>query len=140
MVEEYEKKTPVFDWAKGDFAVDPQRRVVTATEKDAVAQIIIKAQQTVRGVHPIYADTENPDKNHTYGSDVETVLVADLTEAGRLSELERATKDAIIYDPWVTGVYGITINRQGTDKAVAELTADTIFGEVSLEGVNLTNG
>jgi len=138
MVEEYQKKTPVFDWETGDFAVDPQRRVVTVTEEKAVEQVIIKALQTHRAIFLIYADPENADSNHKYGNDVGNVLAANLSDEARLSELERAVKEALIYDPWILDVYDIQVSRQGNNEALASFTIKTIFDrEYTFEGVNL---
>jgi len=141
MVEEYQKKTPVFDWEKGDFVVDPQRRVITVTEEKAVEQVIIKALQTQRAIFLIYADPENEDNNHKYGNDAANVLTANLSDDARLSELKRAVKEALVYDPWILDVYDIEVSRLGTSEVTADFKVKTIFDrEYTFEGVNLTNG
>lgn len=132
------KKSPLFDWGKGEFMLAPGR-VLTGTESKAVEQVIIKAQQTARGVYLIYADTENPALNHKYGSDVHDIAVRrDLTEDVRRSELERAIRDAILYDPWVIGVHDIVITRRGTNEVYADFKVTTIYDtEIEVEGVAL---
>lgn len=141
MVEEYQKKTPAFDWEKGDFATDPQRRVITVTEEQAIEQIILKALQTQRGIFLIYADPENEDNDHKYGNDSRAILAADLSDDARISELQRAVKEAIIYLPGVLEVFDISVARQGASDVTASFKVKTIFDRVyEFEGVNLTNG
>lgn len=132
------KKSPLFDWEQGEF-ITAQGHVLTGTEDKAVEQIIIKAQQTARGVYLIYAESENPALNHKYGSDVHDILLRrDLTEDVRVSELERAIREAIIYDPWITDVYDIVITRQGTNEVIADFKVKTIYDtEIEVEGVAL---
>lgn len=174
MAEESEKRTPVFEWIKdengeyvGDFKLDPQGNIVTVTEQQAVEQIVIKAQQTARGVFLIYADLDNEELDHKYGNDAQDILTRpDLPEAVRIDELKRAVREAIIYDPWITDVYDIIISRD-PDATVDQLEAlnpllqkketpkgekqyDAVYGrfkvstifdtEVVIQGVNLTNG
>lgn len=142
---ENEKRTPVFNWEVnqegvpyGDFKTDPQRRVVTVTGQEAVEQIVIKAQATARGVYLIYADPENTGRNHKYGNDAFEILGKDLAEEVRISELQRAIKQALIYDPWIKDVTDITVSRLGTEKATADFTVKTIFDrEIEVKGVPL---
>ena len=124
------RKTPVFDWEAGEFALDAARKVRTSTGAEAVIEVVTKAQQTIRGAYLIYgADPEvSGSKGHTYGSDVDTVRVSDLPTAAKLSEMERAVKDAIMYDPWVKDVRDITVTRQGSDEALITATIDHIYG------------
>lgn len=139
MAEENEKRTPVFDWDKGEFAVNLNKAVVTAAEGEAVKQIILKAYSTARGVFLIYANVEDPEDDHVYGNDAQEVLTrADLNEEARISELERAIEEALIHDPWITEVYDIVIERLGTDEATASFKVGTVFDrEVIIEGVEL---
>lgn len=141
MAEESEKRTPLFDWEKGEFVLDLNGRVKTATGQKAAAEIIFKAQQTARGVYEIYADVDDPDLNHKYGSEAQDIATRrDLTAGTRLSELQRAMREAIIYDPWVLDAYNFTLTQEG-DQVYADFWVRTIFDEVlQIEGVNLTNG
>lgn len=130
---EQDKKTPVFDWELGEFVTN-QGTVITATGTAAVEEIIHKAQRTARGVYLIYANTEDADLNHKYGSDVQDIVRrSDLTEEARISELKRAIKEALIYDPWIVDVYGITIDRQNNGDVIAAYTVSTIFDEEIVE-------
>mgnify|MGYP000884157014 CR=1 FL=1 len=155
MAEENEKRSPVFDWDAGDFVMDPQGNVKTVTGSEAVVQIVLKAQQTVRSMYLIYADIDNPDRSHTYGNDAFHVLRAgDLSEEARISELERAVNESLIYDPWITAVEDIDIKRRkdltgdepyvpaegdhvNADEVYASFTVLHIFGESRVEGVTL---
>jgi hypothetical protein len=124
------RKTPVFDWQRGDFATDLTGRVVTATGTPAVEQIVLKAQQTIRGLFLIYAaDPEVTDsKGHSYGSDVDNIRNSDLPTAAKLSELERAVMEAVIYDPWVNDVSDISVTNQGMDEGLITATITHIYG------------
>lgn len=143
MVAENEKRIPVFDWETGDFARDPQGAIVTATELDAVEQIIIKNLQTQRGFHIIYADPEHPKNDHKYGNDTVDVMTRrGLTDGVRISEMKRAIREALIYDGWILDVYDIILYREGnTDTVQASFTVKTIFGhDIYAEGVSVING
>lgn len=137
------RQTPVFDWNAGDFLVDFQGNVVTAKEGAAAEQVIIKAQQTRRGVFLLYANTDNPDLNHKYGSDVHDVAVRrDLSEEVRISEIKRTLKEAVAYDPWVLDVYDIAVYKavdtDGLTKDFASYKVKTIYDEeIEVEGVAL---
>lgn len=155
---ENEKRTPVFDWITGEFKTDLQGRVVTVTEAEAVAQIVLKAQQTVRGVYLIYGNMEEPELDHTYGSDAENVLQAgDISEDVRIDELKRAAEESVLYDPWILAVEDIEIKRRkdltgqegfllpatdhiDVDEVYASFTVQHIFGSTRIEGVNITDG
>jgi len=155
MAEEQEKRSPVFDWETGEFVQDLQGNVATVTEGLAVEQIVIKALQTVRSVYLVYADVENPERHHTYGNDTFYVLQAgELSEEARLSELERAVEECLVYDPWITGIQDLQIKRRNqlagdepyvpaagdhikTDEVYASFTVLHIFGESSVEEASL---
>jgi hypothetical protein len=128
------RKTPVFDWQAGEFATDLQGRVRTATGAPAVEQIILKAQQTVRGDFLVYAaDPEVPgSRGHTYGSDVDNIRISDLPNSAKLSEMERAVQEALIYDPWIKAVRDVSVQRQGTDEALITATVDHIYGTTTV--------
>jgi Protein of unknown function (DUF2634) len=111
-VAEEDKRSPVFNWQTGEFETDLQNRIITVTEGEAMEQIILKAQQTARGAYLIYANVDDPDLNHIYGSDAWEVLrEPDLPEAVRIDELKRVIREAIEYDPWVTEVSEVRISR-----------------------------
>lgn len=151
-----EKRTPVFDWQAGDFAVDLQGKQLTATVDEAVKQIVLKALQTDRGFFLIYENLEDEELDDAYGSDVADIATrAELPEDVRLDEIKRAIKEALIYDDWITDVYDIVLTRRrdsktitnedgtvteiATDELYADLTVNHIFGTTSLEGVNVFN-
>lgn len=142
---ESDKRTPVFDYAAGDFVKDNQGAILTVTEGAAMEQIALKALITVRGVHRIYANIEE-DRNHKYGNDTENVLRQDVSEEVRIAELKRAIYEALIYDPWVTDVYDISVSRDPEgiqvggeiDAAYMSCKLSTIFDkDITLDGVNL---
>ena len=137
-VEKTKQRTPIFDWQAGEFAVDPQGRVTTATQGAAVAQIAIKALQTRRGAYTIYAAPGEPQRDHKYGSDASAVVAANLDIATQESELKRAAVEALIYDPFILEVNDITLTYLNSDSV--EMTADlkSIFDRSQIvEGVSL---
>jgi len=145
MAAENEKRIPVFEWVQGveggtwgDFKTDMQGRVVTVTGPEAAEQVILKALRTVRGIYAIYADPANTNNNHKYGNDTLDIMTRHgLSDAVRLSEMQRTIKEALEYDPWIVGVSGINIVRQGDTDAVVSLTVKTIFDTINLEGVQI---
>lgn len=156
-VTDEEKRVPVFDWQRGDFLLDLQGSVVTVTQAEAVEQIVIKAQQTVRGAFLIYANLDDPTLDHVYGNDAASILTAgDLPDDVRMDELKRAAEESLIYDPWITAVEDIVIKRRSEvtaddgfvlsddpapgDEIYASFTVQHIFGATRVEGVNLSNG
>lgn len=132
------RKTPVFDFQAGEFVLN-FGRVVAATGGSAVKEIIQKAQLTPRGKYLVYAN-ELPSLNHKYGSDVQDIATRrDLSEELRLSELKRAVKDAIAYDPWVMEVYSVDVYRTGRDELVMDYAVRTIYDtDLEVKGVALS--
>lgn len=138
-----EMRVPIFDFDKGDFVTGGNGQVLTATGSLAVAQIAIKAEQTQRKKYNVYGDYEDPTRNHIYGSDVLNIAVReDLPENVRHSEIERAAKDAIRYDPWVEDVTTATYYQEITDdgkvRDMVDLTIEDVFGgSIDVKGVEV---
>lgn len=129
-------KTPVFDWNTMDFAQDSQGGVKVAYGSDAMEQIAIKAQQTPRGKYLIYADPENLALHHKYGSDAWAVLSDQtISDPVRISELRRATREAILYDPWIKDVGAVDIyqevGKDGVTLWYADFTITSIWDETT---------
>ncbi|MGG3803175.1 DUF2634 domain-containing protein [Metabacillus fastidiosus] len=151
MAEEIEKKVPLFDWEEEDFVTDDRGRVITVTGGQAAQEIALKALNTIRSTFSIYFNVEDEDLDDKYGNDTLNVIrEPDLTEEARLSEVERAVRDALLYDPWFTGIenlsikrlngpgnYGIGADHLNGDEVEISLTLQTIFDDVTLEGVIL---
>lgn len=136
-----DKVTPVFDWEKGDFVV-AAGKVAVVGGSDAVKHVVSKALHTERGVHLVYANLENPDLHHKYGSDVYDVLRRDLDEATRVSELRRTLREALVYDAYIKDVVDIVIEKSEDDSNgyVASYTLVTVFDtKVKVEGVALND-
>lgn len=139
------RKTPIFNWETGDFQLNYQGVVVTATEGKAAEQVILKAQATPRGRYLIYMDTDNVDLDNKYGSDVLDVAVRqDLSKSVRDSEVIRAIKEALIYDEWIEDVIDIilyqAVDTDGVKKDFASFTVATIYDEnIEVKGV-VVNG
>lgn len=132
-----DKKSPVFDWLTGDFSTDINGKVLIVGGAEAAEQIIIKAEQTTRGRFRIYANPDNALLDHKYGNDASIILTRpDITDAVRLSELRRAVKEALIYDPWIRDVVDVVIARQDANDVYVNFTAKTLFDkDVTIEGV-----
>lgn len=137
-----ERKTPVFDWDAGEFAMGIGGVVRTVTGLDAATQVVQKAENTQLGKYAAYGDMEDLTRNHIYGSRVHDVAVRkDIPEAVRLSEMEREAREAVIYDPWVTAVLEAkAYSRKDEDDVVRyyiNLTVETIFGVITTQGVKI---
>lgn len=138
-----ERKVPVFDWDKMDFAIGIGGVVQTAQGNEAVAQVVVKAQQTQLGKHNVYANFEDETLNHIYGSRVHEVVVRkDLPEAVKLSEVEREATEAISYDPWVKSVTNVKaysqVDNDSETRYYLDMIVETVFcGNLSLQGVKI---
>lgn len=146
-----DKKTPVFDFKTGEFMTDDHGRILTTGGILGAVVVIMKAQQTPRATHPVYRNAINTRLNHKYGNSAWHILTRpDLTEEVRLSEMKRAMREAILYDPWVLEVYNMSIVRRSVnerpvrdgskqtpvDVLDTEFTVRTIFDEeLTVRGV-----
>ncbi|MGP9042096.1 DUF2634 domain-containing protein [Cytobacillus kochii] len=133
MAEEFERRSPVFDWEKGDFALDPGGNVITTTEGPAAMQIILKALQTTRGVFAIYANLEDEDLDHKYGSDIPDILRDhSISLSVKEDEIKRAIEEALVYIDWVSSVDNVEFNLKPGEINAVEISCDvvTIFDEV----------
>lgn len=136
------KKTPVFDWATGQFALGVGGTVKTATGTEAVAMIAQKALNTQLGKYSVYADYEDFSKNHIYGSRVHDIAVRrDLPEAVRLSEIERETKETLRYDPRIKEVTSVSVYtgyENGEQCIYTDIELVTVYNkQVEVKGVRV---
>lgn len=91
-------RVPVFDFDTGEFVIGLDGTVKTVTGSEAVGMIAVKAEETERGIFPVYGDFENEEENHVYGSDVKAYgICGDYPKDVRLSEVKRAAEEAIAY-------------------------------------------
>lgn len=134
-------RVPVFDFDTGEFVIGLDGSVKTVTGSQAVGIIAVKAEQTERGVFPVYGDYENEEENHVYGSDVKAFgICGEYPNDVRLSEVRRAAEEAIAYDPWIESVDSVTV-IEGNDKAnrpcfIVDIYFTDIFrNSVLVEGV-----
>lgn len=134
-------RVPVFDFDTGEFVIGLDGSVKTVTGSQAVGIIAVKAEQTERGVFPVYGDYENEEENHVYGSDVKAFgICGEYPNDVRLSEVRRAAEEAIAYDPWIESVDSVTVT-EGNDKAnrpcfIVDIYFTDIFrNSVLVEGV-----
>jgi hypothetical protein len=144
MAEEFERRSPIFDWDKGDFAQNPDGSVKTATQGAAAEQIIVKALQTPRARFLIYANLEDEDLDHKYGSDVPDILRDyTISQEVKKDEVQRAIADALMYLDWVESVENVTFAVIDGEIGAIEANFDvlTIWDEViSMQGVTIING
>ena len=56
-------RVPVFDFDTGEFVIGLDGTVKTVTGSEAVGMIAVKAEETERGVFPVYGDFENEEEN-----------------------------------------------------------------------------
>ena len=135
-------KSPSFNWNTMEFNVGSNGAVLVVEDELAVKEVAVKAQQTPRGVYTLYADPDNVDLDHKYGSDVLDILTRrDLSEDIQISELKRAIKEALVYDPWITDVKDIKIYTvaEGTRKMTyVDYTLVTTFDKnIDVKGAGL---
>lgn len=140
MAEESEKRSPVFDWENGEFLLDHANNVMTVTEQEAAEQIIIKALQTARGAFLIYANVDDEDLHHKYGSDVPDIQKdGTISQQVKEDEIKRAVEEALIYLDWVNEVNNIALNTDNADPEVS-LDVVTVFDRViEIKGAALQN-
>lgn len=143
MAENTELRVPVFDFDTGEFVVGLNGTVKTVTGSQAVGMVVMKAEQTERGVFPVYGDYENEEENHVYGSDVKAFgICGDYPKDVRMSEVKRAAKEAIAYDPWVVSVDSVTVeegkDQNGRPCFIEDIEFTDIFrNSVLVEGVEV---
>lgn len=143
MAENIDLRVPVFDFDTGEFVLSLDGAVKTVTGSEAVGVITIKAEQTERGVFPVYGDYENEEDNHIYGSDVKAFgICGEYPKDVRLSEIKRAAEEAIAYDPWIKSVDSVEV-AEGTDRngypcfIVSIAFTDIFRNAVLVEGVEV---
>ena len=143
MAENNDLRVPVFDFDTGEFVIGLDGVVETVTGSQAVGVIAVKAEQTERGVFPVYGNFEDEEENHIYGSDVKAYgICGEYPEDVRLSEVKRAAEEAIAYDPWVVSVDSVTVEK-GEDKEgrpcfIVDIEFTDIFrNAVLVEGVEV---
>lgn len=141
MAEEFERRSPVFDWERGDFARDPSGNVISVTETRAATEIIIKALQTARGRYLLYANLEDDDLHHKYGSDVPDITRDHtISRAVKEDEIKRSIRESLIYLDWVESVENIVFQQRTGELESVEVSCDvvTTFDEViTVEGVTI---
>ncbi len=143
MATDTEIKVPVFDFDTGEFVIGLDGAVKTVTGSEAVGVLVVKAEQTERGVFPVYGDYENEEENHIYGSDVKAFgICGDYPKDVRMSEVKRAAEEAIAYDPWVTSVDDVTVEEgkdlNGRPCFIVNVQFTDIFSNsVLVEGVEI---
>lgn len=143
MAENIDLRVPVFDFDTGEFVLSLDGAVKTVTGSEAVGVITVKAEQTERGVFPVYGNYENEEENHIYGSDVKAFgICGEYPKDVRLSEVKRAAEEAIAYDPWILSVDSVTV-EEGKDKDgnpcfIVDIEFTDIFrNSILVEGVEV---
>lgn len=138
-----ELKVPVFDFDTGEFVVGLNGNVKTVIGSKAAGMVALKAEQTERGIFPVYGDYENEEENHIYGSDVRAFgICGEYPKDVRLSEVKRAAEEAIAYDPWIESVDSVEVT-EGVDKNnnpcfIVDIVFTDIFrNSVLVEGVEV---
>ena len=105
--------------------------------------IAVKAEETERGIFPVYGDFENEEENHVYGSDVKAYgICGDYPKDVRISEVKRAAEEAIAYDPWITSVDSVSVeegeDKNGTPCFIVDIEFTDIFrNSILVEGVEV---
>jgi hypothetical protein len=95
---------------------------------EALRQFVIKAIQTARFRYLIYDDQ--------YGSELEDLIGADVTDAFLNEEIPRVIREALIYDDRIADVRDFVVRRE-SDRVYVEFTVvktdgDTLTEEVAI--------
>jgi hypothetical protein len=95
---------------------------------DALRQFIVKAIHTARFRYLIYDDQ--------YGSELEDLIGADVTDAFLNEEIPRVIREALIYDDRIADVRDFVVRRE-SDRVYVEFTVvktdgDTLTEEVAI--------
>jgi len=122
-------KSWLFDFEKGDFALDGAGRVVEADGHTAWAQWCIKTVLTERFAYLAYSQN--------YGTEIEAALKQPSRQAVE-AELERVITEALLADPRTEMVRDFSFVWQGDEVSVA-FTAVPVIGtaeriEVKISG------
>ncbi|MGM1023557.1 MAG: DUF2634 domain-containing protein [Bacillota bacterium] len=117
-------KTYAFDFDSGEFTG------AFIDDKEAIRQFIRKTLVTARYRFLIY--------DRDYGSELETLLGADVTTEFLESEIPRIIQDALLYDERIDDVYDFDITREpGSDAVVVAFSVTTADGQELQEEVTL---
>lgn len=115
---DYKKNSPIIE--NGEF------KIVTGNE--AIKTWCYKALQVNRYKNPIYS--------WDYASELENLIGQPYTKALAQSECIRYVEECLMINPYITGVSNIQSTfKDGLLSITCEL--NTIYGNTSLEGVNL---
>jgi hypothetical protein len=95
---------------------------------EALRQFVVKAIQTARFRYLIYDDQ--------YGSELEDLIGADVTDAFLNEEIPRVIREALIYDDRIADVRDFVVRRE-SDRVYIEFTVvktdgDTLTEEVAI--------
>lgn len=129
--EEFEEAAPIYRTYGMDFQRKRIRGMIDGEE--AVRQAIWKILNTTRFAHLIYDDD--------YGNDIFSKLHdSALTDDYISSDLPVMLEDALTYDERITGVSDVQYKIVSRDSVHVTFTANTIYGDLPVEGVMATNG
>ncbi|MDQ0154904.1 DUF2634 domain-containing protein [Robertmurraya andreesenii] len=96
--------------------------------EQAIRQFIVKAVKTARFRFLIYDDQ--------YGSELDDLIGADVSDALLQVEIPRVIREALIYDDRVDDVVNFDITREG-DRLYVEFTVVLADGTTLTEGVTI---
>ena len=128
--EDFEQLLPVYRTYALDHEHGRIRGMIDGEE--AVRQAIWKILSTRRFAYFLYDDQ--------YGSDIfNKIGNVNLTPAYLEADIPAMIEDALSVDARVTGVSNFSFDITGLDSVHIQFTANTIYGDMEIEGV-LTNG
>jgi len=113
-------KEYAWDFENNDFLLVDGKNVFV-TGKEAVKVWIWNVLQVPLGRYKAYTSD--------YGHQFETLINYNLSKSALTSEAERFLKEALLINPYITGIKNIEVSIDGS-KADVSFTADTLYGEV----------
>ncbi len=112
---DFDKGVPVFSGGKP----------LVATGAEAVKVWAWKALKTARCRFPAYT--------WGYGCEVERLVGKPFDEGVKRSEAARYVREALLPDPYITGVRSVDVSFEGSTLAI-RCEISTIYGEVTVKG------
>ena len=124
-----EKTMPIYKEIKWDYEKDipvfKNKQPIIVSGIEAIKVWIWNALKTERKRYVIYT--------HNYGSDIEELIGQPYSDTVKSMECKRLIEECLIINPYITAVNGIDVQFEN-DRLIISFTAETIYGNVKMEG------
>ena len=124
-----EETMPVYKEIKWDYERDipvfKNKQPIIVSGIEAIKVWIWNALKTERKRYVIYT--------HNYGSDIEELIGHPYSDTVKSMECKRLIEECLIINPYITAVNGMDVQFEN-DRLIISFTAETIYGNVKMEG------